>query len=75
MVFLNYQFHSSNTKHDKSSCWEDLALHQWTEEELAVLLDEEIERDPTEEELRLLVPGHQERILAGVLARIPGHDE
>lgn len=39
-------------------------------EELAMLLDEELEKEPSPEELQLLRPGHEERILAGVLAKL-----
>ena len=48
---------------------------QFTEEELAILLSEEIEKEPTAEELKLLVPGYETRILAGVLARIEEHEQ
>ena len=48
----------------------DWSLLQLTAEELAIMLNEEIEKEPTAEELRALVPGYEERILAAVLARI-----
>jgi hypothetical protein len=55
---------------DRWTWREDLPFLQWTEEEWAIILDKEIEREPSAEELRLLDPGYHHRVLAGVLARM-----
>ena len=70
-IFSTGQVSSSQT--DIYRILEDceiLCPFELTQEELAIILDEEIEREPSEEELQLLAPGYEQRIQAGVLARI-----
>jgi hypothetical protein len=64
------QFQFVRFQEDNIPSLKDWQIFQWTEEELAILMNEEIESDPTADELHLLKPGYEERILRGVASRI-----
>ena len=67
---VGYQFRDLMIGTRQGLLSRDLSLPHLTQDELAILLSEEVEKEPTAQELRLLVPGYKERILAGVLARM-----